>query len=202
MDRIAALDTLAKYLNTSDDLMEIAFGLGVQDALNESVAPRVLARELISCCEARGKLAQLAEVCMTKRPDVGVDWRDLFATDTTQPVSPQSLPQSSPQPQPQIQPFQPSPQVPTVIGTWNVSMNSWPIGTTALYPDGTLLGSFFNGQATGRWAFNPATSILQTSGWMNGMPFAGGLAIQQWLPDGFIALGLGDGAQYRYSRTP
>jgi hypothetical protein len=188
MNHIAALDTLTKFFNTSNDLMEIAFGLQVQDSLNEHDAPRTLARELISNCEARGKLSQLADLCSTERPDVGVDWHALFAPD---------LPTADPPPTPSVPP---TPALPPLAGVWNVTTMMGFIGTTTLFPNGTFQVSSANGQAAGQWAFNPALNLLGFEGWLNGTPFNGALSIQQWLPTGFMAVGE-DGVLYTYLRA-
>ncbi len=184
MKRAEALDALSKHL-IEEDLREIAFFLDAHSAITDRASRREIARELLEYCDAKNKLNALADQCHIKEP--AVDWKHLLLT-----VEP------DPPPTPTSPPPAPPPNV-AVIGVWNVTTMFGFVGTTAYYPNGAFQATSPQGQANGQWGFNPAIGLLQYQGWLNGMPIAGAFSIQQWLPNGFVALGA-DGLMYTFMR--
>jgi hypothetical protein len=191
MKRAEALDALSQRL-VEEDLREIAFLLDAHSAITDRASRREIARELLEYCYAKNKLPELARNCKAKEP--AVDWDNLLLTAEPAPLSSPTTPAA-----PTTPPPAPPLNVP-VIGIWNVTTMFGFVGTTAYYPTGAFQVNSPQGQANGQWGFNPAIGLLQYQGWMNGMPIAGALSIQQWLPNGFVALGA-DGLMYTFIRA-
>lgn len=193
MDRVTALDRLPKHF-TEDELRELAFLLEAESAITDRASRREIARELLEYCDARGLLGKLAATCKERRPEI--DWASFLVTseaprEPDRPPQPKTLePPQNPQPQ----------QVLPVVGVWNVSSAFGFVGTMAIHPNGVFQSNMPMGQATGSWWYNPVMNAVQSQGWLNGMPFNAMWQIQQWVPNGFVALGA-DGIVYTFLRT-
>ena len=75
MNRIAALEKLSKHFS-DDDLMNIAFELNAENAVNEKSSHSEIVRDLLQYCETHGALGKLAERCAARI--LSVDWRGIF----------------------------------------------------------------------------------------------------------------------------
>jgi hypothetical protein len=186
----------------SDELEALALGVGMSPSQFSNAKADVRATELIDFSQRRGKLADLARCCADVRANI--DWA---AFVKEQPAPPQVEPATPPpanfppiQPQGNPQPI--NPQLLPLTGMWQI-IN--PIGQTVgwlrINPDFTFQFSGPMGQASGMWWWNLAMNLFQSQGaYMNGMPFGPAFSIQQWLPNGFIALGA-DGVPYSHIRA-
>ena len=108
------------------------------------------------------------------------------------------LPPANPQPSPPAI----NPQLLPLIGMWQI-IN--PIGQTVgwmrINADFTFQFSGPMGQAGGTWWWNTLLNVFQSQGaFMNGAVMSPAFSIQQWLPNGFLALG-GDGVLYMHMRA-
>jgi hypothetical protein len=187
----------------SDELEALALGVGMSPSQFSNAKADVRATELIDFSQRRGKLADLARCCADVRANL--DWA---AFVKEQPAPPQEPPANTTPPhnfppvQPQGNPPPINPQLLPLTGLWQI-VN--PLGQTAgwirINPDFTFQFSGPLGQAGGTWWWNLAMNMFQSQGaYMNGMPFGPAFSIQQWLPNGFIALG-GDGVLYSHIRA-
>lgn len=186
----------------SDELETLALGVGMNRSNFSSERADVRATDLIVFSQREGKLARLAQCCADVRSNI--DWAAFVKEEPAAP------PVNPPNPPPAFQPVNPPPQQPPPInpqllpltGTWQI-IN--PIGQTVgwirINPNFTFQFSGPAGQAGGTWWWNTVMNVFQSQGaYMNGMQFSPAFSVQQWMPNGFIALG-GDGVMYMHVRA-
>jgi hypothetical protein len=189
----------------SDELETLALGVGMKRGDFSSERTEARATELIDFSQRRGKLATLAKYCAEKRNDI--DWAVFVQEEPAQSTqqSTQQPPQFDFQPpktQPQHSPPAINPQLLPLVGVWQI-MN--PIGQTIgwlrINADFTFQFSGPMGQAGGMWWWNTMLNVFQSQGaYVNGVTMSPAFSIQQWLPNGFLALG-GDGVLYMHVRA-
>lgn len=186
----------------SDEMEMLALGVGMQRGNFNSERTDVRATDLIVFAQREGKLTTLAKCCADVR--AGVDWpafvKEEPANSTPEPPKFDLPPIQSPQPQ--HQPPAINPQLLPLVGMWQI-IN--PIGQTVgwmrINADFTFQFSGPMGQAGGTWWWNTMLNVFQSQGaYMNGMMMSPAFSIQQWLPNGFLALG-GDGVLYMHARA-
>lgn len=188
----------------SDELEALALGVNMSPSQFSNAKADVRATELIDFAQRRGKLADLARCCADVRANV--DWAAYMKEPPAPDLPPANLPQQPPANFPPIQPQgnpQPiNPQLLPLTGMWQiVNPLGQMVGSIRINPDFTFEFSGPMGQAAGTWWWNLAMNMFQSQGvYMNGMPFGPAFSIQQWLPNGFLALGA-DGVPYSHIRT-
>lgn len=186
----------------SDEMETLALGVGMNRGNFSSERTDVRATDLIVFAQREGKLATLARCCTDVRGSI--DWaafvKEEPATAPPQPPPKFDFQPAHPQPQPAPQPI--NPQLLPLVGMWQI-LN--PIGQTAgwmrINADFTFQFSGPLGQAGGTWWWNTMLNVFQSQGaYVNGMMMSPAFSIQQWQPNGFLALG-GDGVLYMHVRA-
>lgn len=184
----------------SDEMETLALGVGMNRSNFSSERGDVRATDLIVFAQREGKLMRLAQCCADVRATI--DW-GAFVKDEPAPTAPPQppkfdLPPANPQPSPPAI----NPQLLPLVGMWQI-IN--PIGQTVgwmrINADFTFQFSGPMGQAGGTWWWNTLLNVFQSQGaFMNGAVMSPAFSIQQWLPNGFLALG-GDGVLYMHMRA-
>lgn len=190
----------------SDELEMLALGVGMNRGQFSSERADVRATDLIVFAQREGKLETLAKCCADVRANI--DWAAFVKALPAPPLPPQeppantTPPQNFPPVQQQTDPPPINPQLLPLTGTWQVTnpMGQM-VGWMRINPDFTFQFSGGWGQAAGRWWWNTSMNAFQSQGaFMNGMVYSPAFSIQQWVPNGFIALG-GDGILYLHVRA-
>ncbi|MBE2224612.1 MAG: hypothetical protein IAF02_23940 [Anaerolineae bacterium] len=112
MDKVQLLDDIANSFNTSE-LAELCMSLKVDYEDLGSGGKRSQARELIGYMERRGRLPELIQALVDKRPQLAATYQVAPSPDKTQPAETVGHPNVPVSPQPVAQPSQPEIQEPT-----------------------------------------------------------------------------------------
>jgi hypothetical protein len=190
----------------SDELETLALGVGMNRNQFSGERVDVRANDLIVFAQREGKLGRLAQCCADVRANI--DWVAFVKESPAPPIPPQeppantTPPQNFPPVQPQTNPPPINPQLLPLTGMWQiVNPLGQTVGWIRINTDFTFQFSGSMGQAAGTWWWNLAMNLFQSQGaYVNGMPFGPAFSIQQWMPNGFIALG-GDGVLYSHIRA-
>ena len=175
-------------LYSPDDIVLLADDAGMNTGTFSSANVEIRAKEILDFCRQNNKLDYLVKLCNEKRPDVV--WADFIKPNVV--VLP---PAQTTEVQTQV-----PPPVPPIVGVWNVNTIFGFWSTTTIYANGAIQANTIQGLHVGQWSFNPNTQTIYARVSAMGMPIEGAFFIQQWLPNGFVALG-SDGVLYTYIRV-
>jgi hypothetical protein len=190
----------------SDELEALALGVSMSPSQFSNDKADVRATELIDFANRRGRLADLARCCTDVRAQI--DWA---AFVKEQPETPPAMPPPAsaapgnwtPAGAPAGPPASDDPsQPPPIAGMWQIlNPMGQVVGWLRISPDYSFQFSGGWGQASGKWWWNTTMNLFQSQGaYLNGAVFSPSFSIQQWMPNGFIALG-GDGILYAHIRA-
>jgi hypothetical protein len=193
---------------SNEDLDSIMFDMGIDPDNVKGQSKDAKARELISYCDRRSKLRDLAEQCYRERPSI--DWLAFLQQDVEDAKavpSPSTSTQDVNEPDPDQTSvggsYDPLPSVTALqlIGRWQIESIAGNFASMLIQPNGEFFELLTSGlEFKGHWKLDTVNGILLLLGALtNELPYAFLMRITSFSWDRFYARGE-DGLLYRYTR--